>query len=167
MKNIRIYFCKITDFATVGIVIFSLISVMIAGYIFYNSTQNSEESNKKSIAISTKIQSVVDPEKKIPEKDFNKYTRKAAHFIEFAALGLSLGGIFLCVYKRNKKVFISMPLFIALLVATTDEFIQSFNKRTSRMTDVLIDFSGSITGLVIIFIFALLIYNHSKKKFSK
>ena len=72
MKNIRIYFCKITDFATVGIVIFSLISVMIAGYIFYNSTQNSEESNKKSIAISTKIQSVVDPEKKIPEKDFNK-----------------------------------------------------------------------------------------------
>ncbi len=161
MKNIKISFA---NRATVGIVVFSLISAIIMGYIFYNSFQKPEVSNEKSNAISAKIQSIVDPEKKIPEKDFNKYTRKTAHFIEFAGLGVSLGSLFLCIYKKNKKVFISMPLLIALFTATTDEFIQSFNKRTSRMQDVLIDFSGSIAGLILVFVFALILYNKSNKK---
>lgn len=144
------------------IIIFIIFSIIITSYIFYNSLQKSEESNKRSNEISAKIQSVVDPEKKITEKDFNKYTRKTAHIIEFAALGISLGNLFLCIYKKNKRILISMPLFISLLVAVSDEFIQSFNKRTSRIEDVLIDFSGAIFGLFLVFIFAMVLHKRSK-----
>lgn len=145
------------------ILAFVILSIMVTGYIFYNSFQNPDESNKKSNAISNKIQSIVDPEKKISDANFKKVTRKAAHIIEFAALGISLGSVFLCVYKKNKKIFISLPLLLALSVAVTDEFIQSFNKRTSCLKDVLIDFAGSSVGLLVICIFAILHYNKYKR----
>ncbi len=138
------------------IIFFIVISLCITGYIFYNSFQKPQTSNKKSDAISKKIQSIVDPENKISAANFKKYTRKAAHVIEFGALGLSLGAIFLCLYKKNKRIFISLPLFLSLSIAVTDEFIQSFNKRSSLLKDVLIDFAGALGGLVIILLLAML-----------
>lgn len=146
------------------IILLAVIYLCITSYIFYNSFQKPEVSNEKSNEISTKIQSIVDPEKKIPEKDFNKYTRKTAHVIEFAAQGISLGNLFLCIYKKNRRAFISLPLFISLLVAVSDEYIQSFNKRTSRIEDVLIDLGGAIAGLFLVFIFAIIFRKKQKRK---
>ena len=138
------------------IVLFILISLLLTCYIFSNSLQKPVDSNNKSDVISDKLQSIIDPEFKIERKDFRKYTRKAAHFIEFAALGISLAIVFLCVYMKNSRKFISLPLFLTLSVAVTDEFIQSFNGRTSCLKDVLIDFSGSVSGILLIFIIAVM-----------
>ena len=138
------------------IVLFVLISLLLTCYIFSNSLQKPVDSNNKSNTISDKLQSIIDPEFKIEKKDFRKYTRKAAHFIEFAALGISLAIVFLCVYIKNSKLFVSLPLFLVLSVAVIDEFIQNFNGRTSCLKDVLIDFSGSISGILIVFTIAII-----------
>ena len=138
------------------IVLFVLVSLLLTCYIFSNSLQKPTDSNNKSNTISDKLQSIIDPEFKIDRKDFRKYTRKAAHFIEFAALGISLAIVFLCVYIKTSKLFVSLPLFLMLSVAVTDEFIQSFNGRTSCLKDVLIDFSGSISGILMVFMIAMI-----------
>ena len=40
-------------------------------------------------------------------------------------------------------------LFFALLCAVADEFLQSFTGRTSSVRDVLIDFGGAVSGLLL------------------
>ena len=137
------------------IVIFVLTSFFVTGYIFYNSLQIPVLSNEQSDSVSEIIKPIIDPTNKIEEKDFNKYVRKSAHVIEFSVLGLNLCLLFTHIYKRLKKRFISFPLFLALLVAVTDEFIQSFNGRTSCLKDVFIDFGGSLIGFCLVLLFIL------------
>ncbi len=132
--------------------VFILLSCLVTGYIFYNSTQVPDESNEKSNAISEKIQETLDPEKKIEEEDFHEGTRKAAHVIEFAVLALSVSASFFCYYVKKKKVYVSLPLLICLSVAAVDEFIQSFHERTSCLKDVFIDFGGAGVGFLLFFI---------------
>ena len=146
------------------IAIFVLTSLLIVGYIFYNSVQKIDDSNERSDKIVEQIQPIVDPDEKIAEKDFKKYTRKVAHFTEFALLGISMGCLFGCVYGKSKKVFVSLPLFLTLLVGVSDEFIQNFNDRSSSVKDVLIDFSGACVGLLLVFVVILIIKNVSKKR---
>jgi len=137
-------------------VFFVILSVLIAGFIFSNSSQKAEDSNKKSDAISETMQPVLDPDNSIEEADFKAGTRKAAHVIEFLTLGLSVGAAFLCIYKQKKRLFVSLPLLLTLSVAVTDEFIQSFHGRTSTVKDVLIDCGGAFSGIFVIFLIAVL-----------
>ena len=72
--------------------------------------------------------------------------RKMAHVFEYAILG---GGLFL-YFKYQKCTTINQwiyALFIVLLFATMDEYIQSFVGRTSSVRDVLLDFTGGIIGI--------------------
>lgn len=169
-KNIRVsqVFKKLRvlsiDRALVCIIIFSVLTLLVMGYIFYNSSQNSKESNAKSNVIAETIQKIVDPAKKINEKSFHKGVRKAAHFFEFALLGFSLGGVMVGVYGKTKRIFTSLPLLLSLGVAVTDEFIQSFTGRTSKVMDVLIDFSGSVTGLLLMLLAVLCVGQIRRKK---
>ncbi|MBQ4518398.1 MAG: VanZ family protein [Clostridia bacterium] len=148
----------------IGIIIFSLLAMLVVGYIFYNSSQTSQVSNERSNEIVEEIKPIVDPEEKIDKKDFNEYVRKAAHFFEFFLLGLALGGTMACAYGKTAKIFVSLPLLISLLVAVTDEFIQSFTGRTSKIADVFIDFSGATFGLLMVLFVILLIYKARRKK---
>lgn len=78
----------------------------------------------------------------------NVAIRKLAHFTEYALLG---GGLF-CYFKYrgqfkgNQWIY---SLFIVLLLATFDEYIQLFVGRTSSVRDVLIDFTGGIGGIAL------------------
>ena len=69
--------------------------------------------------------------------------RKGAHFTEY----LILSGLVTATYgaftdKRNY----SFILLMCILVALSDEFLQSFIMgRSSEVRDVLIDFSGALT----------------------
>ena len=141
----------------IGMIVFSLLAALVAGYIFYNSSQTSQVSNERSNEIVEQIKPVIDPEGKIEKEDFNEYVRKIAHFLEFSLLGLALGGVMACAYGKTKHIFISLPLLISLLVAVTDEFIQSFTGRTSKVKDILIDFSGATFGLLTILFVVFLI----------
>ena len=84
--------------------------------------------------------------------------RKAAHFSEFAMLGLLYGG-------RHRLVKGETPahlMLFGLTVACIDETIQIFTpERASSLIDVWIDASGFALGLVVIYT-AYTIYNKIK-----
>ena len=86
------------------------------------------------------------------------FLRKAAHFSEFALLGLLIGG-------RHRLVKGDTPVHLmgfGLAVACIDETIQIFTPdRASSLIDVWIDTSGFALGLVVIFI-GYTIYNKIK-----
>lgn len=133
--------------ALICIVLFSILSALSIGYIFHNSLQSGEVSNEKSGTVAEKVQEIVDPEKKIEKEVFHEGVRKTAHFVEFSVFGVCLGGLFISIYYQCKKKYFSLPILIVLLSAVTDEFIQTFTGRTSKVSDVLVDFGGAITGL--------------------
>lgn len=86
------------------------------------------------------------------------FLRKAAHFSEFALLGLMYCG-------RHRLVHRKTPLHLmgfGLAVACIDETIQIFTPgRASSLIDVWIDTSGFALGFVVIFT-AYTIYNKIK-----
>lgn len=81
--------------------------------------------------------------------------RKTAHFAEYTAIGMLLVS---CAYSfsRTKPYrYYSQILFAGLATAVIDETIQlNVAGRSGQITDVLLDFSGVITGAV----FMLLVY---------
>lgn len=89
------------------------------------------------------------------------FLRKAAHFSEFAALGMTLAWMFGMVARR-KPWQLSLPALCGAAAAGIDETIQIFSPgRCSSIVDVFIDCSGVLTGcLVLLLLFTLA----SKKK---
>lgn len=89
--------------------------------------------------------------------------RKAAHFTEFAALGLGFAWLFgmLC---KNRLPALGLPLVCGASVAAIDETIQIFSPdRGPSITDVGIDTAGVITGIL----FLKLIYSCAHSYFRK
>ena len=75
--------------------------------------------------------------------------RKMAHFCEYMLEGFLLT-LCLRVYTRRFVRHISWPILGGLLTALTDETIQMFSDgRSSQITDVWLDFSGVLTGILV------------------
>ncbi len=75
--------------------------------------------------------------------------RKLAHFCEYALEGFLLT-LCLRVYTRHFFKHVSWPMLGGLLTALTDETIQLFVPgRSGQVTDIWIDFSGVMTGLLV------------------
>jgi len=132
------------------ILLFSVLSVGITAMIFWNSLQNAQASNELSDGVLTVVKPILSKLVGDSEDLMDLIVRKAAHFVEFAALGLCLGGLsdgFHTRFWRDSLVF--FPLFTVLSVAVTDEFIQSFSDRTSAVKDVILDFGGGAFGLAV------------------
>ena len=73
--------------------------------------------------------------------------RKAAHFSEFACLGVLLTGFF---RTRGRGSYVPAAL-CGLLSACVDESIQLFSPgRSSSLVDVWIDFAGVLTGIALL-----------------
>lgn len=88
--------------------------------------------------------------------------RKAAHFLEFALLGFLS---FWCSRRLKKRILPNlMPVgFACLATAVVDEYIQLFSVgRSSEVFDVVLDFSGSVFG-VLFFLLILLIASLFRK----
>ena len=86
------------------------------------------------------------------------FLRKAAHFSEFALLGLLYGGR----HRLTKGETPAHLMLFGLTVACIDETIQIFTpERASSLIDVWIDASGFALGLVVIYT-AYTIYNKIK-----
>lgn len=82
------------------------------------------------------------------------FVRKLAHFSLY-----TLGGILIYnlinKYNLNKKAKIVYTIIIGALYATSDEIHQLFVPyRSGQITDVLIDTSGVITGVILFIIIA-------------
>ena len=55
-------------------------------------------------------------------------------------------------------------LFAGLAAAVTDETIQIFSQRGSRVADVVLDFSGAVAGALVIALIALLHRRRRKRR---
>lgn len=90
--------------------------------------------------------------------------RKAAHFVQFAAFGVLLSNTVLA-YCGNIKNEIFKILFFLLAVPVIDEFIQYFAEgRSAQVSDVLLDFSGCVTGLICVAVILKIIDRRRKKR---
>ena len=77
---------------------------------------------------------------------YHGIVRKCAHLVEYAILG-----ILACrAFSRWTTHFVLVGLGFVLLIASLDEFNQSFNpQRTSTPWDVALDFAGGVLGVVL------------------
>ena len=74
--------------------------------------------------------------------------RKAAHFTEFACLGALIGWY---RYLDTPKHEIAMPVLLGMAAGLVDETIQLFTPdRGPSLTDVWIDTSGALTGIMLL-----------------
>ncbi|MBQ6998196.1 MAG: VanZ family protein [Clostridia bacterium] len=133
--------------------------------IFSFSAQPAVESDELSMGIAQKIFEFINGLKDIPVFSWvgtdniivaigiaNHYVRKTAHFMIFAILAVLVYNL-MAAYgiKRSKVVLIAA--LVCLAYAVSDEIHQIFVPgRAGRIKDVLIDFSGSVSALGIIYL---------------
>lgn len=125
-----------------------IVTILWISTIFYMSSKPGEESSKTSL----KIVDVIVHELNLNEEQIDKVhfiVRKTAHFSEYFILSL----LITLAYSEcfNKKLNISFILLMCVLVALSDEYLQSFiPERGSMVRDVFIDFSGSLTQMILV-----------------
>ena len=126
-------------------IVLILAIVLTMSIIFGNSLKSTAESGEQSDKVVEIVRPVIDPNHQMSDQEISFVVRKSAHFIEFFVLGLECA---LLAYHISRKLTLAgcvCSLLWCLLSANTDEFIQSFTGRGSKVSDVLIDFSGALT----------------------
>lgn len=129
---------------------FIVATIIATLFIFNNSFQPANISDASSNVIVDYVENVAGQlEKNIDRKDLTHAVRKSAHVLEFTLQAILIAGCFSTTFRRR----IIYVLFLGLLTACLDEYIQLFSPgRASMIQDVFIDFCGTIIGL---FIFGL------------
>ena len=152
--------------------IFIIFAVAVMVMIFCFSMQNSSESSGISGGVTEFIlkklthdyRDMTTAEKRYLFKTAEHIIRKLAHFSVYTVLGF-------CVSSAvgRRKIFSAGSLLtvcIGFAYACSDELHQYFvSGRSCRFTDVMIDTSGVIAGIIISMIL-LRIYDFLKHKFS-
>ena len=134
--------------------IFAALSLLCVAYIWGNSLKSIPESAAQSTLVAEMIRPVLDPQEKLTPDVFHNLVRKLAHLVEFFVLGVFVCGFTINLGVALEKMLVSLPMLIVLIVAVGDEFIQYFTERGSQVTDVVLDFSGALAGLL----FAAILY---------
>lgn len=147
-------------------VLFLILTLLTTAFIFTNSLKSGSESLAQSNVVLKWVTAIIDPHHTVPYDTMSFYVRKAAHLTEFALLGFSLGGLNGALARLRQKSIPLLPLFASLVVAVADEFIQSFTGRTSQVSDVLIDFSGALLGLLVITIIQA-VRNRKRRRYGR
>ena len=132
-------------------VIFTLALIGCIAFIFSNSLQIADVSEGASGRVLGILQGIL-RHLGLPgaaDRLTMHVVRKLAHFCEYLLEGFLL---MLClrVYTRHFFKHVSWPVLGGLLTALTDETIQLFVPgRSGQVTDIWIDFSGVMTGLLV------------------
>ena len=142
-------------------VVMALLFIANLAVIFAFSAESGEESGSRSAGITDVVVHILHPDfDELPDAEADRiltsthhFVRKAAHFCEFALLGFLATGLLSWLSDR----FISMsrwkvwlfPAAFCLLYAVSDEVHQLFTNRGARVSDVLIDFSGALCGILL------------------
>ena len=95
------------------LIIFIILTLVCVTVIFLNSGQSGDASWVRSGKIAQKIQSVITRVTGGGSKtldQINVFVRKAAHRVEFAALGFSLGGLILTIYLMCGRLCLGSAL---------------------------------------------------------
>lgn len=147
-------------------IIFTMAVLACIAFIFSNSLEAGAISSARSQEVMRYMNAILD---RIGLGPLSQHSvRKLAHFAEYCLEGLLLT-LCLRVYTARFVRHISWPLLGGLLTAVTDETIQKYvSGRSSQLTDVWIDFSGVVVGMLVSLVLLLILRGimafHSIKK---
>lgn len=135
--------------------IFTIAVLACIAFIFHNSLEAGTISSARSQAVMRYMNAVLERIGLGPLSEHS--VRKLAHFAEYCLEGLLLT-LCLRVYTARFVRHISWPLLGGLLTAVTDETIQKYiSGRSSQLTDVWIDFSGVVAGMLVSLVLLLIV----------
>ena len=138
-------------------ILFGILTVLMVAFIWGNSIQTRDQSSGQSLSVLAWLKPLLDPSGRIDDELFHILIRKTAHFAEFAALGLCVGGFTVNLGRLQGRRYISLPMLMTLGVAVMDEFIQIFSNRGSMVGDIVLDYCGGLTGMAVIAVICRLI----------
>ncbi len=131
-----------------------ILTISMISFAFIHSSMSSEISGNESAGVMEILQSILSFFGYKGELSHH-FVRKLAHFTEYTAIGMLLVS---CAYSFDRirpYRYYAQILFTGLATAVCDETIQlNIPGRAGMVTDVLIDFSGVLTGAIVM----LLIY---------
>lgn len=137
-------------------ILFAVMTVAVMVVIFMFSAATGEESEEVSRTLLGIIIEFVG--------NFISHNtlRKLAHFSEFAALGFFMAGTFRFA-SGNLKFY--HPFIPCAIYAVSDEIHQHFvPERACRIFDVLVDSSGSLTGILTFILLIAIIEKLTEKR---
>ena len=115
-------------------------------FIFIMSSFNSTESSNQSNFIVNIIANIFNINN---ISILSLIVRKLAHFTEYFILGLLVYNL---IYSNQKKAYFA--IIICVLYAISDEIHQLFVPgRSCQVLDVIIDSSGSLLGIILLYIY--------------
>ena len=120
----------------------------MTAFIFFNSAQTAEVSDGVSHGVLAWIEALFERHG-VQTGLTNHIIRKSGHFLEYFILGaLLLATLRSFSAKIRQNIF--LPLFFGLLVPVLDETLQLVVEgRSGQVSDVLLDFSGALTGILL------------------
>lgn len=123
---------------------FGVITALLLLLIFSRSAKTASESSAESTWVLELVKRL------IPGVGM-KLIRKLAHFTEYFILGVLLW-LDCCLLQKSRWI---LPLGVGLAVASADEFFQTFIPgRSGQLTDVLIDGSGVLFAVALLYLLA-------------
>ena len=155
-----------------------IIATVTTAFIFSNSLKPSSASWESSNAVALLLQPILRKCYELASAlvawsghtmtfTYWAFVRKMAHFAEYFVLGAECAGIGAYLAGRAISPHLLSCLFVPLLVAVVDEYMQGFVGRTSVVSDVLLDFSGALAGSVIVTLIAALVFSRARKRHLK
>lgn len=139
-------------------IIFTALLLLCMTAIFIFSSQNGIQSAEISGNFTDKILTFLNPEidsmSAAERTDYFRHAhfiiRKLAHFTIFMLLGILSLLTFDSYNFRSKRMKLLLSLLFCLIYAASDEYHQTFSSgRAGQLRDVIIDFGGSITGILL------------------
>lgn len=147
--------------STPRLLINGVITLGLLCFIWGNSLLPGKDSGELSGFVGMLLQKLL-PFLNLQSETGMHFLRKAAHFSEFAALGMSFTWLFGML--SGKKVWsLSLPLMCGAAAAAIDETIQLFSPdRGPSIKDVGIDTCGVIAGIAVLSLLHWL-FTHKKR----
>lgn len=137
---------------------FAILNLLLIAFIFMHSLTPANISQEESGTVTDWLSYV------FPFELSENLVRKLAHFIEFSALGIITT---LTVYSYCQKVIggVYFKLFVCLATAVCDEAIQlNIDGRSGQVSDIFLDFSGCLFGLILTSIIIGIVLYLKKRK---
>lgn len=129
-------------------IVLALLVILTLAFIWGNSLLGRDESQDLSRGLLAEICAALETVGLHIDPENDHWLRKLAHFSEFGLLGMELCVLVLLNRRQSVQSFVNCA-FAGLSVAVTDEALQLISDRGSQVQDVLLDFAGFLTGLLL------------------
>ena len=129
-------------------IVLVLLLVLTLAFIWGNSLLPRTESQEISRGLLAELCAALETVGLHIDPQNDHWLRKLAHFGEFGLLGAELCALLFLNRRARLQGFVNCA-FAGLVVAVTDEALQLISNRGSQVQDVLLDFAGFLTGLLL------------------